>query len=38
MPVDDMNEVLSHVEIGNGIKSIRLKQEGKVAKLLLDFD
>ena len=36
--VDDMNEVLSHIEIGNGIKSIQLKQDGKVAKLLLDFN
>lgn len=36
--VDDMNEVLSHIEIGNGIKSIQLKRDGKVAKLLLDFN
>ena len=36
--VDDMNEVLSTIRIGNGIKSIQLKQDGKVAKLLLDFN
>ena len=36
--VDDMNEVLSKMHVGNGIKSIQLKQDGKVAKLLLDFN
>lgn len=36
--VDDMNEVLSKMHVGNGIKSIQLKQDGKVAKLLLEFE
>lgn len=36
--VDDMNMLLSEIEIGNGIEAIHLKKEGNVAKLLLDFN
>lgn len=36
--VDDMNEVLSKMHVGNSIKSIQLKKEGNVAKLLLEFE
>ena len=36
--VDDMNEVLSKMHVGNGIKSIQLKKEGNVANLLLEFE
>ena len=36
--IDDLNLVLHEIEVGNGIKSIQLKQDGKVAKLLLDFN
>lgn len=36
--VDDLNPVLSEMNVGNGIKSIQLKKEGNVAKLLLEFE
>ena len=36
--VDDLNEVLkSERNIGNGISQVQLKQDGKVARLLLTF-
>ena len=37
MEVDDMNEVLAGMEFENGVKSIQLKKDGKVARLMLDF-
>ena len=37
MDVDDMNLVLAELDIGNGIDSIQLKKDGKVAKVLLTF-
>lgn len=36
--IDDLNTVLAEMEVGNGIKSIQLKKEGNVAKLLLEFE
>lgn len=36
--VEDLNMVLAEMDVGNGIKSIQLKKEGNVAKLLLDFN
>ena len=38
MEVDDLNPVLAKMQVGNGIKSIQLKKEGNVAKLLLEFE
>lgn len=37
--VDDLNDVLSGMKIGNGIRSIQLKEEknGKIARLMIDF-
>ena len=37
MDVDDLNLVLADMEIGNGVESIQLKKDGKVARLMLDF-
>ena len=36
--VEDLNKVLAEMDIGNGIKSIQLKREGDVAKIMLDFE
>ena len=36
--VEDLNPILDEMEVGNGIKSIQLKKEGNVAKLLLEFE
>jgi hypothetical protein len=36
--VEDLNKVLSGMKVGNGVKSIQLKEEGDVAKLLLNFN
>lgn len=36
--VEDLNKVLAEMKVGNGVKSIQLKEEGDVAKLLLDFN
>lgn len=36
--VDDLNTVIAKMQVGNGIKSIQLKKEGNVAKLLLEFE
>ena len=36
--VEDLNPVLAKMQVGNGIKSIQLKKEGNVAKLLLEFE
>ena len=36
--VDDLNDVLSEMKIGNGIRSIQLREEnGKIARLMIDF-
>lgn len=37
LSVDDLNLVLQDIEVGNSIKSIRLKKEGNVAKVQLVF-
>lgn len=36
--VEDLNKVLAEMDVGNGIKSIQLKREGDVAKIMLDFE
>lgn len=36
--VEDLNEVLSGMRVGNDVKSVQLKKDGKVAKLLLNFN
>lgn len=36
--VDDLNIVLSEMKVGNGIKSIQLKKDDDIAKILIDFE
>ena len=36
--VEDLNKVLAEMKVGNGVKSIQLKEEGDVAKLMLNFN
>lgn len=36
--VDDLNQLLSEMEVGNGIKSIQLRKDGEMARLLLEFE
>ena len=38
MSVDDMNEVLSRMKMQDEIKSIQLKKDGQVARILIDFN
>ena len=35
--VDDLNKILKEEQVGNGVDEIQLKQDGKIAKLLLTF-
>ncbi len=36
--VEDLNSVLAEMNVGNGIKSIQLKKDGNIAKIMLDFE
>ena len=36
--VEALNEILQGKYVGNGIKSIQLRKDGEVAKLLLEFE